>query len=523
MRHLASAISLAAGLSIAAAASASAAVLGPVTVSGPTPYAACASQDAGQTGRNFLNGEEEPQLAVNPTNPANMIGQFHQDRWSNGGAHGIGGAFTTDGGATWTETTLPFSSCAPGGVPYLRASDPWVSFGPDGTAYASALSFEFTDNRNAVTATVSKDGGATWTNTQTIVAYPNGQLFTDKNATTADPVHAGVAYTVWDTSISPTDNPDDRIHAAAYVGPAYFSKTTDGGVTWSTPRVIIGPGNRHQTIGNIVVVYPRNDVLYDFTDLVISPNTPFQGTHSNELLAFVKSTDGGDTWSAPQVIAPFNSLGVIDPNTGQRLRVGDGLEEVAIDPANGTLYAVWESSTNYLKNLKKSSASWDDQVLLTVSTDGGTTWTSPSVVHQLSNGMPTFTPTIAVDSSGTVAVTYYDNRSLSSTNTTTLPTDYWVTTSTDGGATFGNEQHIAGPFDTLSAPVARGFFLGDYEGLQSTGSGFEALFVATNCNLDPSDPNAPPSGDPACGPASSNLAPTPNTNPDDVFSATISP
>src|SRR5207244_3549240 len=99
MRHLASAISVVAGLTIAAAASASAAVVGPVQVSGPTPYAACASRDAEQTGRNFLNGEEEPSLAVNPTNPANMIGQFHQDRWSNGGAHGIGGAFTTDGGA----------------------------------------------------------------------------------------------------------------------------------------------------------------------------------------------------------------------------------------------------------------------------------------------------------------------------------------------------------------------------------------------------------------------------------------
>src|SRR5207253_6161446 len=111
----------------------------------------------------------------------------------------------------------------------------------------------------------------------------------------------------------------------------------------------------------------------------------------------------------------------------------------------------------------------------------------------------------------------YDTRSLSATNTTTLPTDYWVRTSTDGGATFGNEQHVAGPFDAMSAPVARGFFLGDYEGLQSTGTDFEAMFVKTNCDLDSSDPNAPPSGDPACGPASSNLAPTPNTNPTDAF------
>ena len=523
MKRLVLATSLAASLVLATVASVAAAVMTPVRVSGPSPYAACSSTDAGQPGKNYLNGEEEPQLAANPTDHANLIGMFHQDRWSNGGAHGIGGAFSSDGGVSWTEVTLPFSACAPGGLPYERASDPWVSFGPDGTAYASALSFDGSTNRNAVSAAVSPDGGATWTNAQTIVAYPNAQFFTDKNATTADPTRAGVAYTVWDTLISPTDNPRDNIHAAAYAGPAYFSKTTDFGKSWSTPTVIVNPGNRHQTIGNIIVVDPGTGTLFDFTDLIISPNTPFRGARSNELAAFVKSTDGGDTWSAPQVIAPFNSLGVIDPNTGQALRVGDGLEEVAIDPASGNLYVVWESSTNYLKNVKQSAASWDNEILMAASKNSGATWTTPTVVHKLSNGMPTFTPTVAVDSNGTVAVTYYDNRSLSPSNTTTLPTDYWVSESTDAGATFGNEQHIAGPFDQLSAPVAGGFFLGDYEGLQSIGSGFEALFVKTNCNLNPSDPNAVPVGDQACGPASSNVAPTPNTNPTDVFSATISP
>jgi hypothetical protein len=453
---------------------------------------------------------------------------FHQDRWSNGGAHGIAGAFTHDGGASWTEITLPFSDCAPGGLPYHRASDPWMSFGPDGTVYASALSFDQSTSRNAVSASVSTDGGATWNHTQTIVAYSTAQFFTDKNATTADPVHAGTAYTVWDTLELATDNPDDNPHTQAYTGPAYFSKTVNGGRSWSTPRIIIQTGERQQTIGNIIVVDPRNDTLYDFTDLIVPPNTPFQGTRSKELVAFVKSTDGGRTWTAPQVIAPFNSLGVRDPNTGQRLRVGDGLEEVAIDPANGKLYVVWESSTNYLKNLQQSSLSWDDEILISTSSNGGTTWTAPKVVHKLASGLPTYTPTVAVGSNSTVAVTYYDNRSLSSTNTLTLPTDYWVSYSTNGGASFGNEQHIAGPFDQLSAPVARGFFLGDYEGLQSTGSGsvvtFEAMFVKTNCNLNPAAPNAPPpASDAACGPASSSTSPTPNTNPTDVFSSRLSP
>lgn len=522
MRLLSSAAALAAALVFVTAPNVSASVSAPVLVSGPSPYAGCVGSDAGQPGQEYLNGEVEPYVAVDPASPATMIGMFHQDRWSDGGAHGIAGAYSSSGGASWTEVPLPFSACAPGGLPYQRASDPWVSFGPDGTAYASALSFDGSDGRNAVSASVSTDGGATWTRTQTIVAFPNSQTGTDKNSTTADPVHAGVAYTVWDDLVSPTDQPDDRIHAAAYSGPAEFSKTTDGGRSWSAARTIIPTDNRQQTIGNIIVVDPRTGALYDFTDLVVSPNTPKQGTRSNEFVAFVKSTDGGATWTAPQVIAPFDELGVIDPNTGQPLRTGDGLEQVAIDPSSGALYVVWENSTNFDKNAKQASSSWDNQIVISTSRNGGATWTTPSVVHSLASGLPVWTPDVAVAPDGTVAVSYYDNRELSSTNTTTLPTDYWVSTSTDGGATFGHEQHIAGPFDEMSAPVAGGFFLGDYEGLQSTPAGFEVFFVKTNCNLDPAAPNAPPSGNPACGPASSNVTPTPNTNPTDVFSAMIS-
>ena len=494
-----------------------------VQVSGASsPYASCTPAPT-QPGRNFLNAEVEPQVAVNPANPSNMVGQWHQDRWSNGGARGIGGAYSNTGGAGWTDVTLPYTSCAPSGLAYERASDPWVSFGPDGTAYSSALSFDGSTNRNAVSAAVSTDGGKTWTHRQTIVAYPNGQFSTDKNATTADPIHAGTAYTVWDTLIAPTDQPDDRIHAAAYTGPAQFSKTTDGGLTWSAVQTIIGTDNRQQTIGNVIVVDPKTDTLYDFTDLIVPPNTSRgQGVATNAEVAFVKSTDGGTAWSSPQVIAPFNAEGVIDPNNGRRARVGDGLQEVAIDGL-GKLYVVWESSTNFEKNTNQAAGTFDNEVLFTSSGDGGATWSTPTAIVGPST-LPIFTPTVAVDKKGNIAVTYYDSGSLSSTNTATWPVDLKVTYSEDGGANFTKPQEVAGPFDLMSAPVARGLFLGDYEGLQSTGSkSFIALFVTTNCNLNPSDPNGPPIGNTLlCGPASSTQTTTPNNDPTNVFSAALS-
>ena len=504
---------LASGLTLLTATNGLAISASPVSQE-PSPLAGCSNDS--QPGKNYVSGEEEPQLAVIGQK---MVGMWHQDRWSNGGAHGIGYAVHTSAGwqpqSVFPSTVCTTSASDPLHI-YQRSSDPWESFGPDGVAYASVLSFDSTDNKNSVVAGVMAANATTWTNVQTIPGsvFTTVQSSTDKNATTADPIHAGTAYTVWDTLVLATDQPDDNPHTQAYTGPAFFSKTTDGGKTWSQAQVIVDTANRQQTIGNIIVVDPKNDTLYDFTDLIISPNTPFRGVASNAQLAFVKSTDGGKIWTQPQIIAPFNSLGVVDPNTGQRLRVGDGLEEVAID-ASGKLYVVWESSTNFIKNLQQSAGLWDDEVLFTTSSDGGANWSDPSVVEKLGSGLPTYTPTIAVNGSR-LAVTFYDNRNLQPGQTKVLPTDYWVKFSTDGGKTWGGAQHIAGSFDQLSAPYARGFFLGDYEGLQPSGTGFEALFVKTNCDA--------PYSSPFCGPANftGRLPQTTNTNPTDVFAAAIS-
>ncbi len=517
-RRAVSVCALAGGLALVTSSTAVAATT-PVLITGPSPYAACSQFDNSLAGRTYPNAEVEPQAAVHGST---AIAMWHQDRRSNGGAHGIGVGYSTDGGASWTETTIALTACSANTQQALsnmfRASDPWVSIGPDGIAYASALSFNITvpNNANAVVAARSTDGGATWDHIQPIPGafFQTADNSTDKNSTTADPTKNKTAYTVWDTLTLPTDNPDDNPHTQAYTGPAYFSKTTDGGKTWSQAKIIINTANRTQTIGNIIVVDPRNDTLYDFTDLIVQPNTPFQGTRSNAQLAFVKSTDGGATWTQPQVIAPFNSLGVIDPNTGKPARVGDGLESVAIDPSNGKLYVVYESSTMFDKNVKQSAGSWDDEILLVTSSDGGATWTRPTVIHKLANDMPTFTPTVAVNG-GRVAVTYYDSRNLQPGQTANWPTDYWAEYSTDGGATWGGEQHIAGPFDLSTAPVARGFFLGDYEALQPSGSGFLAVFVKTNCDAPYLSSN------PLCAPASSNTTPTTNTNPTDVLSVSL--
>jgi hypothetical protein len=438
-----------------------------VLVSGPSPFAGC-TIGATATGTIYVNAEVEPYISVNPTQTKNLIGVWQQDRWSDGGAHGLVAGFTFDGGTTWGETPLPFSACA-NGLGYERASDPWVSIGPDGTAYTVSISFNRSNNNNAVAAAVSRDGGRTWRDLSVIIANnePTTQFFNDKESVTADPIMAGTAYVVWDRLESPNANPYANLHTAAFRGPAFFAKTTDGGLTWSSPKVIVKTPSRQQTIGNQIVVDPRNGTLYDFFDL-ISP--PFNVTAFK--VAFVKSIDGGDTWTKPQVIADLRTVFVKDPNTGQDIRTGDIIPEPAIDPVSGQLYVVWQDS--------RFNGGHFDEVALSTSTDGGETWSAPIRVNT-PEGRPAFTPAVHVNSDGVVGVTYYDFRNLQAGNTTTLPTDYWFTSSTEKGATFGNEAHIAGPFDMLTAPKTdTGFFVGDYEGLNTSGREFVPFLVQAN-------------------------------------------
>src|SRR3954466_4316002 len=168
-----------------------------VQVSHGSPFANCA---IGATPDSVLypGAEVEPSVATNRFLPGEVVGVWQQDRWSDGGAHGLVAAYSRNGGRTFAEVPWPVSRCAPGGLNYERASDPWVSIGPEGTVYGSALSFDLNTPRNTVVAVTSCDGGRTWRNPTVLIDDTQPQFADDKNSVTADPLHPGTAYQVWD-------------------------------------------------------------------------------------------------------------------------------------------------------------------------------------------------------------------------------------------------------------------------------------------------------------------------------------
>jgi BNR/Asp-box repeat len=457
---------------------------------GNSPFASCDISRfllPGET--NYVNSELEPWIAVNPTDPSNMIGVYQQDRYTFGGARGLAAAVTHDGGATWTATHPAFSVCAGGtqanGGSYQRASDPWVTFAPNGDAYFISLSLSFVgstaETATAVLVSKSTDGGDHWSDPVTVVRnLPDVApfYFNDKESITADPLNSNRVYAVWDRLRKPGEAESvSAEHSFAFRGDTMFSRTINGGQTWSQPKAILKLTKLTGSIGNQIAVLP-DGTLVDIFDFL-------QGSGRNapgfDIMA-QRSTDHGRTWSRPTEVAPERSVRVFDPDTGASVRAGGGLPDIAVDlnpasPGFGNLYAVWGDSFGSGKTKKGRHST----VVFTESTDGGRTWSPLSRIDRSPGTVQAFTPSVHVASDGTVGVTYYDFRH--NTSDPGVPTDQWfihchATADCTDPANW-SENHVAGSFDIENAPVSRGYFLGDYEGLDSIGTTFTSFFSQT--------------------------------------------
>lgn len=401
-----------------------------------------------ESGSFYLNAEVEPWAAVHPTNAAVVVAAWQQDRSTNGGARAVVVAASTDGGASWQRRLLPFSRCggarAGSAGDFERASDPWVDVGPTGILHATALGFNLASGTSASGIVVSRslDNGQTWSEPISLLRNGPG-AFNDKNSLTADPQDARFVYAVW-TLLSDDLN-----------GPTWFARSVDGGATWEPARSIYSPvpaGAVGQTTGNRIAVLPNGNLVNFFSVTGAVASNP------SSWLGVMTSRDKGASWSAPVRIATKITVGTRDPHTGKRVRDGSDYGAIAVAP-NGDLWVTWQDARYTLLTL--------DNILVSRSRDGGQTWSTPSVV----NRVPTtaaFTPGIAVDPGGRVAVTYHDLRTNTS-DPATLPASVWLATSCDG--VNWAEMAVAGPLEMTMAPDANGWFLGDYQGLFATGTG----------------------------------------------------
>ncbi len=471
----------------------------------------------GVTTTIYRNSVVEPFLAVNPQDPCKAVAVWQQDRISNAGALEIGIAHTEDGGKKWCRTIIPFQACN-GGLA-ARVTDPWVSYSADGKrVYFTALNFNIitdpnTQNQQGITALFSDDNGKSWSNPTFVSAdtfpFSEGGL-DDKNSITADPILPDNAYLVWDRFLSPTSFHSDT----------WFTRTTNGGLSWEDSRPIYNPfldpglisngiENDNQTIGNIIVGLPNGDLLCFINRLYAPPGTtdeqymndsfPFQFLTSD--IAVIRSTDKGLTWSqtATQIaVGDANSdftcgyrieAGKIVEGVGTQLRTSVGavvLFSVAVDKKSGALYVVWEDARF------NTPGNQLHQVALSASYDNGVTWSDPVKVSRTPNNAPNpqaFTPSVAVNDRGEVGILYHDFRNNSSACSDKTNTNTWFAVyqsvfpeggSTGIGLTFIGEKGLScEPYIIENGPVTGLGVMtnGDYNSLQTNGNKFYALYV----------------------------------------------
>ena len=442
-----------------------------IQVTGGSPFTDCTADGIEQQpGNVFIGSEIEPWIVVNPTDRDNLVTAWQQDRWSNGSARGLAVATSFDGGETWQQVPLPGLTLCSGG-PFLRATDPWLSFAPDGTLFHMALGVDGRIGRSAMLVQKSTDGGLSWSEPITLVddLFP---LFNDKNTLTADPTDSRFVYATW-----------DRLDFANGGGPALLARSTDGGESFEPVSVVYDPGPAAQTIGAQIVVLPDGTVLNFFSDVIFLPTAPF----FQLTISLKYSIDKGASWlpsGDPIPVSVIQStFAVVDPETATPVRDANIIFDVAVDPKDGTLYTVWQDA--------RFNNGQHDAIALSVSTDGGFTWSSPVQINQTPDNLPllqkqAFVPSVHVDRKGRVAVTYYDFRN-EDADPTAL-TDHWAITcrpknrrGCEQPANWSGEIRLTEEsFDLLQAPFAGGLFLGDYVGLASTPNDFVALFAQTH-------------------------------------------
>ena len=395
--------------------------------------------------------QNEPAVAVDPHDPSVVVAGSNDycaapvngDVWA-------GYYRSTDGGASWRDSLLPGypNDSSAGGLASpahgacVAAGDPTQSFDRDGRLFYGFICFNRGKPVNGSTyvATYDRDGGRYLRTVLVDAGSPSAQfvgsgLFQDKINLAVDQTrgpNSGTVYVAW-----------ARYSGKAANNVILFSRSTDHGATFSPP-MRVSPGLGEEQFADLAVA-PDGTVYLTYRDFA------HQGSTTNTI-SVERSTDGGQSFSRPQVLATFQ------PFEGTQFS-GNGSDSCGDGPfacPSGLTYSRFSSLSAVTADRSGVHVVWNGELasgqskIFVRNSPDGTTWSAATTIDANDRGHQYFPDVASAD--GVITVVFYDSRN-DPAYAPNLPTgntadgrnsggavDTFIARSTDGGQSWAESQ-----------------------------------------------------------------------------------
>ena len=288
--------------------------------------------------------------------------------------------WSADGGFTWGQTTLELIADD------VLNSDPTVGWTSDGTAWSSTIGIDGSFGLR-LRLFKSTDGGATWTFDSVI---SGDQDESDKQMVEID-TWAGSPFR-------------DSLYAIWHNGAPVFVNRRRADGSWGQPRQVSGPETTGAGLGADIETNSAGHVFGFWPD------------YGSRRIYMVKSTDGGESWSQPSLVAStYGELDIGIPAQSERRALIYVVAGAWKAPGKDMVYAAWTDLTGGQNCRSPGAEPWRSprsscktRIWFARSLDGGATWKPKRRVNHPDGRLDQFNPALVVDpATGYLALIYY--------------------------------------------------------------------------------------------------------------------